>query len=30
MARYFRKFARGPVERAIARFAGGFITLVLR
>ena len=30
MARYFRKFARGPVERGIARIAGGFIMVVLR
>ena len=30
LARYFGKFARGPVERVIARIAGGFIMLVLR
>lgn len=30
MARYFRKFARGPIEGALAALAGGFLTLVVR
>ena len=30
MARYFRKFARGPLEQALAALAGGMLTLVWR
>jgi GT2 family glycosyltransferase len=30
MARYFRKFANGPIERMMARLAGGFVVLVWR
>lgn len=30
MARYFSKFARGPVDRALAQAAGGFLRLVSR
>lgn len=30
LARYFRKFARGPLERAAAQLAGGVLTFVWR